>query len=140
MHVARFPFFQHLPTVLVSLEARKGRSFLTRRLLVDSGFTGRSALVLSSGDAEMARRRFAPSSEVAGAIEGSRDRVWVKLAVPDIAFATSTIAISSDLAPLSLLPGIDGLCGLAFLNLFWRWGAERLANGEWVFFLEADAA
>lgn len=136
MPVARFPFYQHLPTVLVTFEASEPSTTVVRRLLVDSGFSGKSSFVLSAVDCARLRRRYAPPSQVAGALVGAHERVWVCCTVPTLSLATNLIAISSDLANCSLPTGIDGLAGLSFLSQFERWGAERPPNRDWEFFLE----
>ena len=137
MAVARFAYFQGLPTVLVSFQTRPPQVNVARRLLVDSGFTGKSAVVLSTIDATHLRLRKAPASQVAGALAGAHERVWIKCSIPELKFTANLIAISSDLASLSLPTGIDGLVGLSFLNRFRRWGAELVAE-NWEFVLESD--
>ncbi len=136
MATARFAYFHGVPTVLVTLQATRDHSEIVRRLLVDSGFTGKSALVLNPEDADRVRRRYAPSSQVGGAIVGRQQRIWVRCSIPQLRFDTNLIAIATDLSSLSLPTGIDGLCGLSFLNLFNRWGAAQSASGDWSFEVE----
>ena len=136
MDIVQFPFFHGLPTVLVTLEAARPRAQGTRRLLVDSGFTGNSAFVLSTEDVQRFRRRAAPSSHVSGALSGTFERGWVKCSMSELDFSRHLMAISSDLSSLALPTGIDGLAGLAFLNLFSRWSAERSASNDWTFVLQ----
>ena len=136
MPVAHFSFFQQLPTVLLTFHTSGPREAIVRRLLIDSGFTGKSAFVLSPDDCERFRQRYAPPSQVTGALVGAHQRVWVKCSIPTLGFDTNLVAISSDLASCSLPAGIDGLAGLSFLSKFHRWGAELLSSREWEFFLE----
>lgn len=136
MAVTQFAYFQGLPTVLVTFQTAKPRADVVRRLLVDSGFTGQSGVVLAAADAARLRRRKAPASQVAGALVGAHERVWIKCSIPALGFTANLMAISGDLDSLSLPAGIDGLVGLSFLNHFRRWGAERLAD-DWVFVLES---
>lgn len=136
MPVARFAFFQQLPAIVVTFQPSGPHLAIERRLLVDSGFSGQSAFVLSPADCDRFRRRRAPRSQVAGALVGSHQRVWVKGSIATLRFSAHCIALSSDLAACSLPTGVDGLAGLAFLNQFERWGAERLAGGDWEFVLD----
>ena len=135
MPVAHFAFFQQLPTVLATFHTSGPREAIVRRLLVDSGFTGKSAFVLSTDDCERFRQRHAPPSQVTGALVGAHERVWVRCSVATLEFDATLVAISSDLASCSLPAGIDGLAGLAFLSKFHRWGAERLPSSDWEFVL-----
>jgi hypothetical protein len=133
--IAEFPYFRELPTVLVRLQGISSRAGLFRRLLVDSGFTGSSALVLDRQDAAQVRRRLAPQGNAAGALTGTQQRVWVGCSVPELDFAATVMAISTDLAPLALPEGIDGILGLSFLNRFSQWGAKHSASNDWIFTL-----
>lgn len=135
MLVTHFPFFHGLPTVLVNFSATRPTAVIARRLLVDSGFTGKSAFVLSTADAARLRRRAAPTSQVTGALFGAHARVWVRCSVPALEFDASLMAISSELSSLNLPEGVDGLAGLSFLSYLERWGAERVASTDWAFFL-----
>lgn len=136
MPIARSPFFQQLPTVLLTFQASGPREAVVRRLLIDSGFTGKSSFVLSTADCARFRRRYAPPSQVSGALAGSHQRVWVKCTMSTIGFEANLVAISGDLAGCSLPAGVDGLAGLSFLSQFHRWGAQRMGGSDWEFFLE----
>jgi hypothetical protein len=138
MPLARFPYFEGLPTALLAFHPAGSGPEETRRLLVDSGFTGASAFVLSTDDAQRLRRRSAPSSEISGALLGAHERVWVRCSIPSLGYQASVIAIASDLASLALPPGIDGLVGLSFLGRFRRWGAEQSGDGNWEFVLDRE--
>jgi len=107
------------------------------RLLVDSGFTGDSAIVLSSAFRRYKYRETDPAS-TSGALQGQQERIVLNCRIPGILVDSRLIAILADVEPLQLPPGIDGMVGLTFLRLFDRWGAERTANG-WRFFLEKAA-
>src|SRR5262245_3261514 len=97
----------------------------TRRLklLVDTGFSGRSSVVLGPTSCDLARAVF-PSAETTGALRGPQTRIWVTCSIPGLSFRATMIAIVADLKPLSLPDGVDGMIGLSFLRHFVRWGAE----------------
>ena len=136
MHSIEFPFFHGVPTVIVSFELpTHGQQ--QRRLLVDSGFTGKSAFVLSQDDAANFKKRSAAGSRIAGALAGPHQRVWVKCSLPALDFKAHLMAISADLRGLSLPPGVDGLAGLTFLLQFQYWGAKQLHDG-WHFAISMD--
>ncbi len=136
MPAVRFPYFCDLPMVLLTVAEDRLEVGVVRRLLVDSGFTGDSSLILSSADCSTFGKRLASVSDVAGAIQGIHQRVWIPCAIPEIPFRSSLIAIAADLSAFSLPNGIDGLVGLSFLNQFVRWGAEQDPAGSWEFVLE----
>jgi hypothetical protein len=103
------------------------------KLLVDSGFTGQSCLVLGNDSADLIQAVTAPAA-VSGALSGEQSRAWVTCRVPEIGFQKTVIAILTDLAPLALPDGVGGMAGLSFLRQFTRWGAEQSAD-VWRFFL-----
>jgi hypothetical protein len=106
-------------------------------LLVDSGFTGRSSLILGE-DAPDLHCAKVPPAQATGAIRGPQQRAWVTCRLTALNFQRSLIAVITDLAPLSLPADVQGLAGLTFLRQFARWGAEETAAG-WRFFLSDDA-
>jgi hypothetical protein len=103
-------------------------------LLVDSGFTGESELILSIDECELT---WTPISAVqtAGALQGQQLRVVVMRRVPALSFDSPLIAILADLSQLTLPPGVSGIAGLSFLRRFDGWGAERTSDGSSQFFL-----
>ena len=103
------------------------------RLLVDSGFTGRSSLVLP-GDMMDFSHADVPEAESSGALHGLQQRGWVSCRVAGLVKAQTVIAIFTDVSVLSLPNGVTGMAGLSFLRQFIRWGAER-SNSGWRFFL-----
>lgn len=103
------------------------------RLLVDSGFTGKSCLILGNDVRELIRAEIQPT-QATGALQGVQNRGWVTCSIPGLSFQCTLIAIITDISPLSLPPGVEGMAGLSFLRLFARWGSERKADG-WHFFL-----
>jgi hypothetical protein len=103
------------------------------KLLVDSGFTGKSSLVLGVDAYDLVRAQV-PGSQAAGALQGTQHRGWVTCSVAPLSFQCTLIAIFTDLSPLALPPGVHGMAGLNFLRHFTRWGAERAGDG-WRFFL-----
>jgi hypothetical protein len=105
----------------------------TLKLLVDSGFTGRSSVILGDEAVELVRAQMRPA-ETSGALQGTQNRAWVTCRIAHLSYQATVIAIVADLAPLSLPLGIQGIVGLSFLRQFARWGAERTAEG-WQFFL-----
>jgi hypothetical protein len=106
------------------------------KLVVDSGFTGKSSLILGSNSSELVRAEI-PPSQAAGALQGTQNRGWVTCLIPALSFQCTLIGIITDISPLSLPPGVQGMAGLSFLRHFARWGAERKADG-WQFFLSDD--
>lgn len=103
------------------------------KLLVDSGFTGQSSIVLGVNEDDLIRAVMAPATAT-GALHGEQNRAWVTCRIPEIGFQRTLIAILADLAPLSLPEGIRGMVGLSFLRQFARWGAQQSADG-WQFSL-----
>ena len=107
-------------------------------LLVDSGFTGESDLILSIDECELT---WTPISAVqtTGALQGQQIRVVVMGRVSGLSVDAPLLAILTDLSQLTLPVGVNGMVGLSFLRRFARWGAERRADGQWQFFLtESD--
>lgn len=103
------------------------------RLLVDSGFTGPSSLVLSAAAADLVRAAL-PDAQTVGALTGLRERGWVTCHIAELDFQATVIAIITDTASLALPPGVEGLVGLTFLRQFASWGAQRTTDG-WQFSL-----
>jgi hypothetical protein len=110
---------------------------LPLRLLVDSGFTGQSCFVLPENADELAQAA-APASQVAGALQGTQQRIIVSCSIAALTFRVAAIAILADVSLLALPSGIQGLAGLQFLRHFRRWGAEQTDDGGWRFFLATD--
>ncbi len=105
----------------------------TLRLLVDSGFTGTSSLVLPVTAVDLIRAAL-PAKNITGALQGLHNRGWVTARVAGLDFQETVIAIITDTTSLALPSGVEGLAGLIFLRQFAGWGAQRTANG-WQFFL-----
>jgi hypothetical protein len=103
-------------------------------LLVDSGFTGESELVLSV-DAEDLAWTPISSAQVTGALQGQQDRALVMCRASGLKPEWLLVAILADLSHLSLPKDVDGIVGLRFLRRFARWGAEWTADAGWQFFL-----
>lgn len=104
------------------------------QLLVDSGFTGISDMVLSINDHDLTWGTIRPVS-AHGALHGDQQRAHVVCRVDGLAFEHRLAAIITDLSQLRLPPGVGGMVGLTFLRRFARWGAECKASGQWQFFL-----
>ena len=133
MATATFPSPERAEVIEVELQTSAG-DYRRLRLLVDSGFTGQSSLVLGADAADLVRAATAPAP-VSGALHGEQNRAWVTCRIAAIGFQRTVIAILTDLSPLSLPPGVEGMAGLSFLRHFNRWGAEQPA-GSWQFFLD----
>ena len=128
MAVAYFPSLDAAETVeIIFVKPTGGEEAI--RLLVDSGFTGRSSFVLPEDRADLAHAQ-AAASQVAGALQGTRTRVVVSCRVTALSFQTSAIAILADVSGLALPPAVHGLAGLQFLRYFRRWGSERADDGS----------
>lgn len=108
------------------------------QLLVDSGFTGRSSLVLPSELMDYSHADV-PEAETSGALHGLQRRGWGSCQVLGFAQARTVIAIFTDVSVLSLPAGVAGMAGLSFLRQFMRWGAEQTDAG-WQFFLSDENA
>lgn len=122
MAVAAFLFHEGCAVVELAFRRNDGGGTLVRRLLVDSGFTGKSAFVLAPSDSALLGQKPAPASDTAGAIQGRQRRIWVTCEVLSLGFHRALPAIVGDLTPLGLPAGIHGMAGLAFLSRFIRWG------------------
>jgi hypothetical protein len=136
MPIAFFPSLAEAETLEVSMVKPQGGEE-TFRLLVDSGFTGKSCFVLPDSADEFAQAA-APTTQVAGALQGTQKRVVMSCRIAALSFQVSVIAILADTAALALPDGIQGIVGLRFLRHFRRWGAEQTETGNWRFFLETD--
>jgi hypothetical protein len=137
MAIAYFPSPEAAETIELAF-AKPAGGETTRRLLVDSGFTGESSFVLPESSSDLAHAQ-ATASRVAGALHGTQTRVVVSCGIQTLSFHTSAIAILADTSGLALPSGVHGLVGLQFLRQFRRWGAEQTDDGTWRFFLETDA-
>lgn len=136
MHVAiaYFPSLGAADVVEVAFASTRG-SDLPLRLFVDSGFTGSSSFLLPPDIADLAMSP-ALTGHVFGAIQGAQLRVIVTCRIPPLSFQSTALAIVTDLGPLGLPAGAQGVAGLRFLRQFQRWGSENGADGAWRFFLE----
>lgn len=108
------------------------------RLLVDSGFTGRSSLILPVEMMDFIHADV-PEAESSGALHGLQKRGWVSCQVTGFAKPQTVIAIFTDISVLSLPNDVTGMAGLSFLRQFIRWGAERSDTG-WRFCLTDENA
>ena len=106
-------------------------------LFVDSGFTGASSFVLSDNLRELALANLS-SAHAAGALTGRQQRVLVRCSIPAISFECNLSAILTDVRSLSLPAGVHGMVGLTFLRQFKSWGAERVGQESWRFFLASE--
>ena len=131
-----FSFLEGYPVVDVTFPYADGVGRTSRRLVVDTGFTGRSALILDPRDHLTLRHKPHRTALVRGALAGSQDRISLVCSMPSLSYESILIAIVADLAPLSLPSEADGLAGLTFLDQFQAWGAEHDADGAWQFYLE----
>jgi predicted aspartyl protease len=136
MAIAYFSSLEQAETIDVAFAKSQGGE-LTLRLLVDSGFTGQSCCVLSENAADLAQAA-AAAGQAAGALQGVQRRVVVSCHVAALSFHLTAMAILTDVSPLALPPGVQGLVGLQFLRHFRRWGAEQTEGGIWRFFLATD--
>lgn len=75
------------------------------KLLVDTGFTGKSSFALPEDSIDLVRADYRPTHAV-GAIQGPQNRRWVTCWFPPISFRQMLIAIVADTSPLSLPVGI----------------------------------
>jgi hypothetical protein len=107
------------------------------RLFVDSGFTGASSFVLSDELSELALANL-PCALAAGALSGRQQRVLVRCSIPGISFQPNLGAILTDVKPLELPAAVQGMAGLTFLRQFTSWGAERVEQSGWRFFLASQ--
>ena len=132
MPTVYFPSLDDAEVVEVEFSSDSGTRRLLK-LLVDSGFTGQSSIVLGIEEDDLIRAVMA-SAPATGALQGEQNRAWVTCQISEIGFQKTLIAILTDLAPLSLPEDIRGMVGLSFLRQFARWGSEHTADG-WQFFL-----
>ncbi len=123
---------EHAEVIDVEFLTLQGGTRLLK-LLVDSGFTGKSSVLLGDDAIDLIHAQV-PPAQTAGALQGTHDRGWVTCRIPELSFRCALIAIITDLSPLSLPPNVDGMAGLNFLREFARWGAEQTTNG-WHFLL-----
>jgi hypothetical protein len=87
------------------------------KLLVDSGFTGKSSLILGNEAREPVRAEV-PPAQALGALQGAQNRGWVTCRIPDLGFQCTVIGIITDISSLSLPSGVQGMAGLTFLRNF----------------------
>jgi len=132
MPTVYFPSLQDAEVVAVEFLTLRGENH-RRTLLVDSGFTGPSSVILGHDEGALIRAVMAPAPAT-GALQGEQNRAWVTCRIPEIGFQQTLIAILTDLGPLSLPENVQGMVGLSFLRNFSGWGAEQSAVG-WRFFL-----
>src|SRR4051812_1811841 len=123
MAVAFFPSLAEAETVEITFLKPDGGS-ATLRLLVDSGFIGQSSFVLPE-NADGLAHAAAPTSQAAGALQGTQKRVVVSCGIDALSFRITAIAILADTSRLVLPTAVQGIVGLRFLRNFRRWGAER---------------
>jgi hypothetical protein len=133
MAIAYFPSLTGCECVEVEFLTLSG-DVHRRRLLVDTGFTGRSSFVLGSQETDLVRATMKPAP-TSGALQGHQQCAWVKWRVPGLAAQRTSISFLTDLTGLSLPQGIRGMAGLTFLRNFSRWGAEQAPSG-WQFFVD----
>jgi len=104
MPVAYFPSLEQAETIEVTfLRPEGGETNL--RLLVDSGFTGRSCFVLPESAGDLAQAS-APASEATGALHGLQKHIVVTCRISSLSLELSAIAIFADASSLALPPGI----------------------------------
>src|SRR5438046_1033994 len=107
MAIAFFPSLGHADTVeVVFVKPDGGEGRL--RLLVDSGFTGQSSVVLPDSAAGLGHAP-ATTSQVTGALQGVQRRVVVTFRITALAFETSALAIVTETSGLALPPGVHGM-------------------------------
>lgn len=136
MSIVRFESLDDCDLVEVEF-VTSHRSRLLVRLFVDSGFTGASSFVLSENLRELALANLS-SAHTAGALTGRQRRVLVRCSLPAISFERNLAAVLTDVRPLSLPLGVDGMVGLTFLRQFKSWGAECGPKNSWQFFLAIE--
>jgi len=135
MASAYYPSLSDGEVVTIQLLPQHGEA-RTLKLLIDTGFTGNSSLIIGHDAADLVRAEI-PPAPTTGALQGVQNRGWVTCRIPDLACEHTVIAIIADLAALSLPAGVHGMAGLTFLRHFSRWGSER-SPGGWRFFLGDD--
>lgn len=132
MSSAHYASRAHAEVITIELLPPRGDARAVQ-LLVDTGFTGTSSVILGLDAADLIRAEV-PPSQATGALQGAQDRGWVTCRVPELGCEHTLIAIITDVSALSLPEGVQGMAGLSFLRYFTRWGAEQAAGG-WRFFL-----
>lgn len=131
MPVVSFPSGPSADFVEMEIATRAGDRFHLR-LVVDSGFSGRSAFVLADKWQHVSWADVVPS-QAAGALSGPQQRGWVHCSIRQLAWQRRLIAIFADINPLVLPDDADGIAGLSFLRNFDAWGAARTISGQWQF-------
>src|ERR1017187_8502426 len=71
------------------------------KLLVDTGFTGKSSVIIGANDLDLIRAGL-PATETTGALTGSQNRAWVTCRIGAMEFQATMIAIVADVSALSL--------------------------------------
>ena len=132
MPSAHYPSRADAEVITVELLPLRGDARAVQ-LLVDTGFTGTSSVILGRDAADLVRAEVPPAQTI-GALQGAQNRGWVTCRVPQLGCEHTLIAIITDVSALSLPAGVQGMAGLSFLRHFNRWGAEQAAGG-WRFFL-----
>jgi hypothetical protein len=127
MPTAYFPSLEQADTLDIVFSKPNGGE-VPLRLLVDSGFTGRSCFVLPENAVDL---EHAPAADVQvlGALHGSQKRSVVADGIPALSFQFEALAILTDISSLALPAAVQGIVGLRFLRQFHRWGAERMDDG-----------
>ena len=64
------------------------------KLLVDSGFTGKSSFVLPEPSLDLVLAEHQPAQAI-GALQGEQNRAWVTCRIPAISFQRTLVAIMS---------------------------------------------
>src|SRR6516225_3386989 len=76
----------------------RGRS-RSLKLLVDSGFTGTSSLILGNDSRDLIHAVMLPA-QATGALRGAQDRAWVACRIRALAFEKKLIAIITNITQL----------------------------------------
>lgn len=135
MAIVYYPSIEEAEVITVEFLSLKGEA-RPLKLLVDTGFTGKSSVILGEDAGDLVRAEH-PPAQTAGALHGEQNRGWVSCRIPALVVEHTLIAIITDVSVLSLPAGVQGMAGLTFLRHFASWGAERVAAG-WRFFLCDD--
>jgi predicted aspartyl protease len=136
MPIAYFPSLEQADTLDIVFAKPSGGD-VPLRLLVDSGFTGRSCFVLPENAVDLEHAP-ATDSQLVGALHGSQKRSVVAGGIPALSPQFEALAILTDISSLALPAGVQGIVGLRFLRQLRRWGAEQIDDASWRFFLEID--
>ena len=131
MPATSFASLAEAEVVTVELEHLDG-TIVTRTLMVDSGFTGASGVLLSNHDMSLIHAS-APFATTGGALVGQQSRGAIRIGVAGVLTPRRMFALFADLSTLSLPANVEGMVGLTFLRLFDQWGAQRHADGTWRF-------